>query len=444
MRNYKEYSLSNITYFDVCKNLFTKCAILPGLLLFFMMMFVPTKYQMAKAVLLGLTLVFIFGNILINKGKIRLHSTILLWILFYIILGLFWILLGVINNAPGALRVSTVYVLWPLIFTVLISGVSTDKMLSNLTKILIISLIAIGIYDLSYILYAYGWLPKVFYIPVNQGQVVGFYSGFVEFRLYNISSLLFLVPFCIAALFVWSDDSDMPISRKWLWISFALGMILVFLSGRRALLAVVGISPLITLIFRYFLPGKNSKLNRKKLIRIFVGIIFILFGIYIYLYFFYGFNLQSLIKMFLEGFDFQHSGSAIARKTQFYALLEGWSKYPLFGAGHGAGVSYLRSTKQPWAYELFYVALLYQTGLIGFLAYSSGIIWMFWKGINMIRSGHFLGIQILPVLVGTACFFVGNATNPYLGKFDYMWVIFLPLAFINYWLLKRKKFDKYN
>jgi len=444
MRNYKNYSLSNITYFDVCKNFFIKCVILPGFLLFFMMMFVPTKYQMAKAVLLGLTLVFIFGNILINKGKIRLHSTILLWILFYIILGLFWILLGVINNAPGALRVSTVYVLWPLIFTVLISDVSTDNMLSNLTKILIISLIAIGIYDFSYMLYAYGWLAKFLYIPIDQGQAVGFYSGFVEFRLYNISSLLFLVPFCIAALFVWSDDLDMPISRKWLWISVVLGMLLVFLSGRRALLGVVGISPLITLIFRYFLPGKNSKLNRKKLILTFVGIIFILFGIYICLHFLYGFNLQSLTKMFLEGFDFQHSGSAIARKTQFYALLEGWSKYPLFGAGHGAGVSYLRSTKQPWAYELFYVSLLYQTGLIGFLAYSSGIIWMFWKGINMIRSGHFLGIQILPVLVGTACFLVGNATNPYLGKFDYMWVIFLPLAFINYWLLKRKKFDKYN
>ena len=442
MRNYKNCSLPNTTYFDICKSFFAKCAILPGLLLFFIMMFVPTKYQMAKAVLLGMTLVFIFGNILIREGKIRLHRFISFWMLFYIILGLFWILIGVINNTPGALRVFTVYVLWPLIFTVLISGVSTDKILSNLTKILIISLIAIGIYDLSYILYAYGWLPKFLYIPIDQGQIVGFYSGFVEFRLYNISSLLFLVPFCIAALFVWPDDSDMPISRKWLWISFVLGMILVFLSGRRALLGVVAISPFITLIFKYFLPRKDSKLNRKKLIRTFIGLIFILFGIYIYLYFFYGFNLQSLIKMFLEGFDFQHSGSAIARKTQFYALLEGWSKYPLFGAGHGAGVSYLRSTKQPWAYELCYVALLYQTGLIGFLAYSSGIILMFWKGINMIRSGHFLGIQTLPVLVGTVCFLVGNATNPYLGKFDYMWVIFLPLAFINLWLLKGSKLNE--
>lgn len=444
MRNYKNCSLPNTTYFDICKSFFAKCAILPGLLLFFMMMFVPTKYQMAKVVLLGLTLVFISGNILIREWKIRLHRIISFWMLFYIILGLFWILIGVINNTPGALRVSTVYVLWPLIFTVLMSGISTEKMLSKITRVSIISLVIISFYDISYILYAYGWLPNFLYIPIDQGQAVGFYSGYVEFRLYNISSLLFLVPFCIATLFVWSDNSDMPISRKWIWISFVLGMLLVFLSGRRALLGVVAISPFITLIFKYFLPRKNSKLNRKKLIRTFIGIILILFGLYIYLYFFYGFNLQALTKMFLEGFNFQYSGGAIARKTQFYALLEGWSKYPLFGAGHGASVSYLRSTEQPWAYELFYLALLYQTGLIGFLAYSSGIIWMFWKGISIIRSGHYLGVQILPVLVGTACFLIGNATNPYLGKFDYMWVIFLPLAFVNLWLLKWKKFDEYN
>jgi hypothetical protein len=30
---------------------------------------------------------------------------------------------------------------------------------------------------------------------------------------------------------------------------------------------------------------------------------------------------------------------------------------------------------------------------------------------------------------------IGNATNPYLEKFDYIWVIFLPVALINFWLL---------
>jgi len=32
-------------------------------------------------------------------------------------------------------------------------------------------------------------------------------------------------------------------------------------------------------------------------------------------------------------------------------------------------------------------------------------------------------------------FLIANATNPYLARFDGIWVIFLPLAFINRWLL---------
>ena len=44
----------------------------------------------------------------------------------------------------------------------------------------------------------------------------------------------------------------------------------------------------------------------------------------------YGFNLQSLTNMFLEGFNFQYSDRAIVRKTQFFALLEGWSKNLFF------------------------------------------------------------------------------------------------------------------
>lgn len=46
---------------------------------------------------------------------------------------------------------------------------------------------------------------------------------------------------------------------------------------------------------------------------------------------------------------------------------------------------------------------------------------------------------ILPVLVGTACFLIANTTNPYLAKFDYIWVVFLPVALINIWLLDKNK-----
>jgi hypothetical protein len=44
---------------------------------------------------------------------------------------------------------------------------------------------------------------------------------------------------------------------------------------------------------------------------------------------------------------------------------------------------------------------------------------------------------MLATLVGFTCFLVGNATNPYLEKYDLMWVIFLPVALINHRRLER-------
>lgn len=410
---------------------------LPGFALFFMMLFVPTTYQPVKAVLLGIVLIMICATAVFRK-KINLHPVVLLWTLFMVSVGLFFMLRGSIHGTPGALRVGTVYVLWPLVYTILVAGVSNEALLRGITRILVFSTIAIGIYSLSYILYASGLLPDYFYIPIDLGQAIGFYSGYIEYRLYNISSLLFLVPFLIAALLTWPNHLEIPVSRLWLWVAFALGMTLVLLSGRRALLLVIALAPVIALFFRLFLPRKTKLANRKLALRFFIAGCFALLGLIFYLQWVYGLNMQSLIQMFFDGFDFQRSDSAIARNMQFFALIDGWSQYPLLGAGHGAGVAYTRSVEQPWAYELSYVALLYQTGIIGFILYASGVLWIFWTGLQMIRSGHALGLQILPVLVGTGSFLIGNATNPYLGKYDYIWVIFLPVAFINLWLLHRK------
>jgi len=94
---------------------------------------------------------------------------------------------------------------------------------------------------------------------------------------------------------------------------------------------------------------------------------------------------------------------------------------------------------QPWAYELSYVALLFHTGIVGLTIYAAAIVWIYRMGLRMIRSGDRIGLYMLPTLVGTTCFLIGNATNPYLEKFDYIWVIFLPVALINHWLLTSKK-----
>lgn len=409
---------------------------IPGYILFFMMLFVPTTYQLAKGIILAICMIIISVKILFNKGKTNLHPSVLKWTGFYILLGLIFIFIGVLRGAPGALRVSTVYVLWPIVFTILITGASKLKIIQGIMRTMVIATIVIGIYSLSYILWSWGWLPNVFYIPLDLGQSIGFYKGYTEYALYNISSLIFLVPFLLAALLTWPKDQNLiGMSRKWLWFAFVLGISLVIFSGRRALILVVLVSPVVILILSRFLsPMIKSK--RMRILTL-LGMMLILTILFYYLSTVFAFNVNDMKDMFTEGFDFSHNTDP-ARSGQFEALINGWKQYPLFGAGHGAAVSYSRSDTQSWAYELSYVALLYQTGIVGLILYSLCILWIVWKGIKIIKSRCSLGLLELPILTGLICFLIANATNPYLGKFDYMWVIFLPMLLINQALLNKQ------
>jgi hypothetical protein len=411
----------------------------PGYVLFFIMLFVPSAYQPIKAVLGAIVLEIIAVDALVHD-RLAVHRIVLLWTLFMVTIGSAFIFLGLLNDAPGALRMSTVYILWPLIFTIFVAAVSDERRLRGLLVVLVTATIAIGLYTLSYILHAAGWLPDSLYISLDQEQNIGFYHGYIKYIMHSVSSLFFLVPYVIAALMTWPRKQAIPIASVWLWIAFILGIILVLLSARRALLVVVTISPLIALFFQGLLPSSMRWVRRDVGLRFLLYAGIFLAGLLICLAIIYKFSLWSLTETFAVGWDLTGDESALARRDQFFPLLQEWSESPLFGVGHGASAKgYIRSVEQPWAYELAYLALLFHTGMLGFLAYTAGVAWIFWMGVKIIRLGNRLSFYMIPVLVGCTCFLIGNSTNPYLEKFDYIWVIFLPVAFINSWLLNRDR-----
>lgn len=426
-----------IKKFSVNRTVLNKFYYFPGFILFFLMLFVPTTYQSFKAALLVIVLIQITVTFL-YKNKLNLHYKVFLWTLIMVTTGLFFMFLGLINNTPGALRVSTVYVLWPMVYTILVAGATNKKTIEGLLKVLVYATIVIGIYSLSYILYKAGWLPEFLYIEIEQGQIVVFYNGYIEYRMFSISSLVFLVPFLMAALLTWPKDFKL-IKRYWIWIAFVLGIILVMLSGRRALLLVVALAPVIAIILRQFTPFGLRVKNRKIIISALTGGTLLFIVLVIYLQKIYGFSISALYDTFKTGFDFKGDINAMTRSEQFFALIDGWLGNPIFGSGHGGALKDLQRSEQfPWAYELSYVALLFHTGIVGFTIYFCGILWIVINGIKMIRIGDTIGQYMLPILVGTICFLIANATNPYLGKYDYIWVVFFPVLLINFWLLNKK------
>jgi O-antigen ligase len=412
--------------------------------LLFLMLFVPTAYRPAKIVLLGLVLAGVVASVL-RSGRIFLHRSIVRWTLVMVVTGVCGIVIGVLNGAPGALRVSTVYVFWPMLFTLLASGIRRPSTVDGLMRVLVLATFAIGVYSLSFVLFRAGWFPGWLYIELDQGQEIGFYAGFIEFNLYSIASLFFLVPFSLAALLTWRRSKRPPVSRRWLWISLALGLMAALLSGRRALWLILALSPLIILAFYLRLPRRHLRFRPRTVLLTASTVGLVIAVLLFALPYAYAFSMSSVLANLREAFDAQADSGASVRQEQFRALLNGWLANPVFGAGHGASAAAfgsVRSEDQPWSYELYYVALLYQTGLFGFLIYSAGVLWIFRLGFRIIRGGKALGLHMVPVLSGMTCFLMATATNPYLAKFDCLWVIFVPVALINYWLLQRPDLSK--
>lgn len=140
-------------------------------------------------------------------------------------------------------------------------------------------------------------------------------------------------------------------------------------------------------------------------------------------------NLDLIIvyEMLLEGFDFSQTGGGGLRAIQFYSLIDGWlDGNVVFGAGNGSNTNVIRDVDMPWAYELTYVYLLFSTGLIGVVVYFS---WFFWGLLRLriaLKGNDVAKLYVSPIVTGVICLALAAASNPYFGKFDYLWIIMLP------------------
>jgi hypothetical protein len=398
---------------------------LSGLSLLFCSLVFPTSYQFIKIFLLVLA----FVGVLIWYSSIKiipLKKEIILFVLFITISSGFFILLGALRGEQGAYRVVTVYLIWPFVYLFIFSIIVYKQFLFKLFKVFIVSLLIISIYSFTYIGYALNLLPSLFYIEFDLGQSIGFYDGFMEYSIYSLSSFLFLIPFAISGLVIWDDSfyKKIRISKKIMLITLGISLFSAVLSGRRALWLVVVLSVFIT-FFLYLLIVKTKRLHIiKKLIKYLL--FFVVIGLLMLPFINNTINLN--LDSLLDKFNFE---AGYERSMQFQALIKGWIERPFIGHGHGAVAEVIRSQEMPWAYELQYVDLLFKTGIIGFLIYSLSGFWIILKLIKIAKKIPESRMIIIPILTGVISFLVANTTNPYLLKFDYIWILILPLGIIN-------------
>ena len=415
-------SESESIIFDVYEKWLSRGFVIFTALFFFLMLVLPTTFQFQRGVLLLLLMV---GSVVAATMRWVISPHILLFWFLTMCVGVFGVFWGYVNGAPGALHVSTVYILWPLIFMVFVGLLHSPKIVVFFEKTLFLGLLVSALMAVALLIggiLGKGQIVKELF--AFQGAVIVLYSGYVELRLFNLSTVIYGLPFLTALYFS-------PVSNAWFKSRVRIGAVLFLviavcvLSGRRAFWLIAVITPFVVWLL-FFFANVRIRIRYAVVLAILISIVAVIAAIGA------GLEFEALYNQFRSAFDSSGEQAASIRYEQLLALLSEWKESPLIGHGLGASAaSFIRSEEMPWAYELSYVALLFQTGVLGVAIYAIAVIWIFYAGVRIVRQRPDAAQIILPLLSGLAVFLIANATNPYLTKFDYLWTIFLPVAAIN-------------
>jgi hypothetical protein len=398
-------------------------------ILFFLILFSPAVFQIIKLIPLAILSTFTFLMI-IKTRLIPLEKKLLLWILVFASLNLLHLLRGTYSNLEVFIQLLPVKVIWPFVYIFALIIPTSNFYRVDFNKIFIFSTIAIEAY-LFYLYFNFiGILPKSILLEINLGQSINYNFNYINLFSPSITSLFFLLPYIVSKLMI----SKKSFNKVFLYSSLLLfGIIISIITGRRALIIAILLSSFVSLFFIRLTKNDTAFKLGKALIIVLI-IIFIMF-VFITNYEL-GLRIQNLQNQLSQ------NGNTV-RIDQFNSLIRGWLKYPLFGAGFGVNSDVIRSTI-PGAYELSYVARLFQTGIVGILIYFFMILWIFKNLINIAKKDQNSSIYILPLLTGFTLLLIAESSNPYIGSFDGMFIMFYSLAVINNSNLKMRKNHEKN
>ena len=387
-------------------------------------MIFPRSFLLVKLVCLTF---FVIVHIIDYRwnSHFRVHNRILIFYCCVAIGGLAWSLLGLVGAGEplGVFDNLRLYVGWSAAYLLILTLLRNDDGLRYLHTAIVISGLLIAAINLYGVYDQYADIGLLGESILKELRLaIGFHEGYVQITSHNIGSLLFITPYLIAVQFCGNTER---LNGKMTKLSLLACVVVSALSGRRALWLCVGLTPL---IIGLLAVSSNSlraiKPPAQKLIALMAcGLVF------------------ALIVMIATNTQPGKSGIIVLdrlsdafssedeRTIQSGYLVSAFMDRPLFGSGFGTYAGYLRSDDFPWLYELTYLQLLFNCGLVGLLYWGTlGGTYFFLAG-RVIRDSMDQTGQPLCLIVGVCGFLLGAYSNPYLGSFDFlMYVAILPFV----------------
>lgn len=385
-------------------------------LLFLMMVFISQLYAI-KIILMILLLI-------LTTKKIQLSYNVRIAFFLIIFYGVYGIFFGVIHQTENPFLFVTIYCVWPVLYLLYTSNfLIKHNYFTLIVKTIFYAHAFIVLYDLIFAwgIFAGVKVPNIYTV----GTPFSIYLNATRMNFVNLNSLTFSTP-VLFILFI--GRFDLGISRKFQVLILFFTFFLFIISGRRSVILIVLLLPLIPLVF----SNRFSKQIKKNLIR---GTLIVLF-LFISTFFYLNKNnpefISNYTQVFLKAFDTEKEPIKFAQQKM---LMEKFEEKPLFG--HGSGCMFYEPApgRMMFAnqFELSYHLKLAFTGIIGFLIIIGVYVWILLYGLFLARKKN--DLLFLSFLGGYFFMLIADATNPVLCSFDLIWPIYLCLAKINYWEL---------
>ena len=383
-----------------------------GLLLVALMLIFEARYYTIKVIiLLLLTLIFI-GSFRVEKPVLKVYFALC-------ISSILGAIVGVTMSTLYPFSTLTIGVVWPTLSLIIaIPLLKTEENFLVLIKWLFFIHSFLVIYDLSFsmsVIWGFSF-PNIYPEIETPFSFYGFTS---RMNFYNLNVLTFTTPIFFM---IWLSKYDIRINRVIQTIVLTLSFFLLIFSGRRSLMLIFVLAPLLTMMIGGVLPRHVVKKTKKYLI---IFIVFIA-GVLVYTYMNYIDIFQGYLYTFTKAFD---SNEEPTKFVQADLLLQTFKENPIFGAG--SGVQLYETARGIWKYqfELTYLHKLATGGVIGFTLYIIGVVGPFLIGLKYAKK-HKDQLFVF-VLVGYFFVLIADATNPVLCSFDLMLPLYLCYAKIN-------------
>lgn len=396
-----------------------------SILLFFMIAFSAVLMNI-KIILLLLIIFIVLLKSVANPHLLLVDKRIFTWFFIYIGSNTFFIFLSVFNMNQGALNTINIGITEPILYFIIILYVKENNFW-YLWKCIRWLFIITCIYNIVFAMAINNLLPLDTSLFLGiRGNFGGVTFGFIKISPLNSPWLYFLLPCFFSKFFVGEEKAEASD-----YIIVVLGLINAVLILSTAFLLGIAITPVICLLLAYAGKVHYNRKNIKK------GLVFL--GVLCLCAFVFNYSLVSSIvdgvltkiqtSFTLEVNDIDSGGNI--RLMQAKDLILTWLERPIFGWGASANALHVIRSETEGAYELTYLALLMQKGIIGFSIFWLQIFWIYREGIHIIKKRQPYKNYMMPILVGFTIILLANGTNPYIGSFDRLLILFLPLMILN-------------